>query len=252
MHPRLPFGIMMGGLSTERGKRYVIQLSPRLAAVAGFVLPGGVLADIGTDHGYLPAALIQAGTIPRAIAADILPGPLDAARTTVQAEGLEGRVELRLGSGLQVLTPGEATTATICGMGGALIGEILAAGPVEGLQRLVLQPMGAEERLRAWLAENGWRLAAERLVEESRRIYVILAAEPGPWSPTPEELVIGPHLRAAGGPLLARYAGILTDQARRALAGARKSDRAQERVRELELRIALLEEVVRDAVADHR
>ncbi len=225
---------------------HVITLSPRLAAVASYVPPGEVLADIGTDHAYLPAHLVQAGRIPRAIAGDILPGPLEAARATVTDAELTGQVELRLGSGLQVLKPGDAACASICGMGGPLIAEILTAGPVDGLRRLILQPMAGEEHVRLWLMQNGWRLVAEELVEDAGRLYVILVAEPGAMALSPGELLIGPHLRLAGGPLLHRYVGLQIDLARRALAGAGRSDRpeARERAAELAARIRLLEEAV--------
>ncbi len=218
------------------------------------MLPGGPLADIGTDHGYLPAHLVQSGVIPSAIAGDILPGPLEAARATVSEAGLGDRIELRLGSGLKILTPGEVLTATICGMGGPLIGEILSAGPLEGIRRLVLQPMGGEERLREWLAENGWKLVAEQLEEDAGRVYVIMAAERGAMSLSEGDLMVGPHLREAGGPLLIKYVKLLLGQARRALEGARRSGReeARSRVAELEHRIGLFEEVIRYAESDRR
>lgn len=205
-----------------------------------------MLADIGTDHAYLPAHLVQTGRIPRAIAGDILPGPLEAARATVTGAGLTGRVELRLGPGLRILAPGEATCATICGMGGPLIAEILSDGPTEGLRRLILQPMAGEEHVRRWLAGHGWRLTAEELVADGGRIYIILVAEPGTMRLTEAELLVGPLLRAQGGPLLARYVQLQLEQARRALQGARRSRRpeGQERAAELEHRIRLLEEVL--------
>lgn len=227
----------------------MITLTPRLAAVAGYVLPGQPMADIGTDHAYLPTYLIESGTVPSAIAGDVVAGPLDAARMTVHEAGLSDQVELRLGNGLQVVKPGEVRTATICGMGGPLIAEILAAGPLEGIERLVLQPMAGEERLREWLAANGWKLVDEQLVEDAGRIYLILVAERGSMTLTEGELLIGPHLRQHGGALLARYAEILLAQLERALAGARQSDRAEARERAAELtgRIGLLKEVIADA-----
>ncbi|HWI63012.1 MAG TPA: class I SAM-dependent methyltransferase, partial [Symbiobacteriaceae bacterium] len=201
----------------------MIILSPRLAAAAAYVVGGQPLADIGTDHAYLPAHLVEAGAVPRAIAADVLPGPLEAARTTVLEAGLSDRIELRLGNGLRVLKPGEVATATICGMGGPLIAEILAAGPLEGLRRLVLQPMGGEESLRRWLMENGWFLVDETLVEDAGRIYVVMAAEPGAMDLTWADAFLGPYLLKKRGPLLARYAAILLEQARRAREGAGRS-----------------------------
>lgn len=227
----------------------MITLSPRLAAAAQYVLRGKPLADIGTDHAYLPAHLVEQGAVPRAIAADVMPGPLEAARTTVAEAGLTGRIELRLGNGLQVLTPGEVATVTICGMGGPLIAEILAAGPTGGLERLVLQPQGGEATLRHWLAGNGWHLVDEQLLEDAGRIYVIMAAEPGVMTLSEEDAFLGPLLRRSPGPLMARYATIYLNQFRKALEGARRSDRpeAAERVRELETKISLLEEVIAHA-----
>lgn len=205
-----------------------------------------MLADIGTDHAYLPAHLAEAGRIPRAIAGDILPGPLDAARATVAEAGLTGRIELRLGPGLTILKPGEAPCAAICGMGGPLIAQILADGPLDGIRRLILQPMAGEERLRAWLAAHGWRLTAEELVEDAGRLYVILVAEPGPMRLTEGELLVGPFLRQRRGRLLTRYVEIQLQQARRALLGTQRSHRPEARERALELarQIRLLEEVL--------
>lgn len=224
----------------------MILLSPRLAAVADYIPPGEVLADVGTDHAYLPAALLQAGRIPRAIAGDILPGPLEAARATVAEAGLQDRIDLRMGNGLQILQPGEAATASICGMGGPLIAEILAAGPLEGIRRLALQPMAGEERLREWLVGSGWRIVDEQLVEDGGRIYVVMAAERGAMALNEAETALGPHLLRKGGPLLVRYAGLLLRRGREAREGAGRSSRpeVQERVQELDGRIRLLEEVI--------
>jgi tRNA (adenine22-N1)-methyltransferase len=185
------------------------------------------MADIGTDHAYLPAYLIQSGAVPRAIAGDVMPGPLDAARQTVEAAGLSDRIELRLGDGLQVLQPGEVKTVTLCGMGGALMAQLLEAGDLAGIERLVLQPMESPERLRAWLTGHGWRIVHEELVEDAGRIYVVMAAERGEQQLRLDELLIGPLLQAAGGELLQRYSARWIAQLERALAGARQSDRPE-------------------------
>lgn len=229
-------------------------LTPRLAAAASYVLRGRPLADIGTDHAYLPAHLVETGAVPRAIAADVLPGPLEAARSTVLDAGLSHQVELRLGNGLKVLKQGEVATVTICGMGGPLIAEILAAGPLAGIERLVLQPMGGEESLRRWLTENGWQIRDETLVEDGGRIYILIVAERGAMELTAAETYLGPHLLKKGGPLLARYAAILLEQARRAQAGAARSDRPEARARTeaLQSRINLLEEVIASAERNDR
>ncbi|HEY8346746.1 MAG TPA: class I SAM-dependent methyltransferase [Symbiobacteriaceae bacterium] len=236
----------------------MVTLSPRLAAVADLVLPGLPVADIGTDHGYLPVYLVQAERIPRAVASDISPGPLEAARRTVAAEGLGDRIDLRLGPGLSVLQPGEAATVVIAGMGDDLVASILdeaaATGRLAGVRRLVLQPMGTGETVRQWLASHGWRLVAERLVAEGRHIYVILAAEPGEMHLTEGELLVGPCLRRDGDPLLVPYVMRLLDQSRRALAGARQArgPAGQARAALLQRRIQQLEEVLTDVEGDHR
>lgn len=154
-------------------------LSPRLTAVARFVVPGLPVADIGTDHAYLPIALVQAGAVPSAIATDIGAGPLAAARRSVAEAGLSDAVDIRVGSGLTVLRPGEAGTIVIAGMGGYLIRDIIAAAPhvATASRRLVLQPMRDAATLRRWLWTHGWALAGEALASEGERYYAIIAAE---------------------------------------------------------------------------
>lgn len=203
------------------------------------------MADIGTDHAYLPAYLIETGAVPRAIAGDVMPGPLEAARQTVESAGLADRIELRLGDGLQVLRPGEVTTVTLCGMGGALMAQLLGAVSLESIERLVLQPMESPERLRAWLTSHGWRIVHEELVEDAGRIYVVMAAERGEQLLAPDELLIGPHLQATAGEILQRYLARWIAQLERAVAGARQSDRpeAVARVAELTEEMTLLRAV---------
>lgn len=157
-----------------------MELNERLRHIAELVPEGSVIADIGTDHAYLPVYLVRSGRCPRAIASDVRPGPLAAARQTVREAGLEARIDLRLGDGLTVLKPGEAEVAVLSGMGGPLIVRVLEAAPDvrQGMKRLILQPMVAAALVRRWLAGNGFRLADEDLVADGGRIYEIIAAEP--------------------------------------------------------------------------
>lgn len=204
-------------------------LNPRLAAVAAMVLPGAPMADIGTDHAYLPVYLVAAGLCPRAVAADRMPGPLSAAERTVAAAGLTGRIDLRLGDGLAVLAPGEVATVVLAGMGGALMQRILAARPevVARLRRLVLQPNGGAESLRRYVASMGWAIAAEEVVAEAGRLYIVMAAEPaaGPPAYEPADYILGPVLRRRGGPLYVQWVREELARTRRALAGARRAQR---------------------------
>lgn len=226
----------------------VPELSPRLAAVAAFVLPGAPVADVGTDHAYLPAHLVAAGVVPGAVACDRMPGPLQAAQRTVAEAGVAGRVDLRLGDGLAVLAPGEVATVVLAGMGGCLMCSILAARPevLARVQRLALQPNAGEDALRRWLAAHGWRIAAEQLVTDAGREYVVMAAAPGDPGPLTEaDLVLGPHLRRQGGAAYRRYVAGELERMRRALAGAQKARLPDpEKLAALADRVRLLEEAL--------
>lgn len=164
----------------------IVNLSQRLAAIATCVPEGGRLADIGSDHALLPVFLCQTGRVERAVAGELNPGPLEAARRQVAEAGLSGRIDVRAGDGLSVLAAGEADTVTIAGMGGNLIAQILQdgldAGKLAGVNRLVLQPNVAEDAVRRWLFEHRWVLAKEQILEEDGKIYEILVADAGRWT----------------------------------------------------------------------
>lgn len=191
-----------------------MKLGPRLAALASCVPQDAVVADIGTDHAYLPIALVTAGQVRAAIAGDVVPGPFQAAQRAVAAAGCEQQVSVRLGNGLAVLEAGEADTIVIAGMGGPTIIEILTAEPavVAQTKRLVLQPMIAAGAVRRWLVAEGWRLVDERLIEDSGRVYEVIVAEPGTAMPQEDVLYeIGPLNWERRDPLLGR---LLADQIR--------------------------------------
>lgn len=139
---------------------------------------GSRVADIGTDHAYLPVYLVQAGVCPGGIAADIRSGPLDAARRTVTEAGLTDVIALRLGDGLVPVAADEADDIVIAGMGGETIVEILSAADwvKDTRLRLILQPMTRAEELRRWLLTSGFSITEERLVRDGHRLYPVLAA----------------------------------------------------------------------------
>ena len=157
----------------------MITLDKRLSAVAALVRPGSRLADIGTDHAYLPVHLVQAGVCPSAIASDIGAGPLEAARRTVTERGLTSEIALRLGDGLATVTADEVEDIAIAGMGGETIAAILEAAPwvKDARLRLILQPMTRAEDLRRWLLTNGFSVIEEHLIIDGRHLYPVLAAE---------------------------------------------------------------------------
>ncbi len=154
------------------------QLSARLQAVAGMVSEGNTLADIGTDHAYIPAVLILRGTVGHALAMDIGIGPLERAAATLRQYRLEQAVELRRSDGLEKLQPGEADSAVIAGMGGALTIRILQNGAKQAasLKELILEPQSEVGRVRTYLRESGWRITDEVMIEEDGKFYPVMRA----------------------------------------------------------------------------
>lgn len=162
-----------------------IELTPRLQAVASFVPRGARLADIGTDHGYLPVSLLLEGKIPGAIAADIRKGPLDRARMTAAEYGCTEKVSFRLCDGLKDIKSYEADVITIAGMGGETIAEILSAARwvKEKCLPVILQPMSTQPELRRWLWKNGFEIKSEKIVREGEMLYVVILAQAGKPEP---------------------------------------------------------------------
>lgn len=156
------------------------ELSKRLQAVADLVSPGMRLADIGTDHAYIPIYLMENEKIPQAIAMDINKGPLERAEKHIKAHGLEHQIQTRLSDGMAKLQAGEADSAVIAGMGGALMIKILEEGRETALQlqELVLQPQSELEKFRMYLLENGYRVLAEDMVYEDGKYYPMMKVRP--------------------------------------------------------------------------
>ena len=153
-------------------------LDSRLRLAADFVRSGSRVADIGTDHAHLPTALVSEGRSPFAIASDIREGPVANARHTVEEAGLSHAVSVRLGDGLKTVHPDEVEDIIIAGMGGETIAAILEDAPwvKNARYRLILQPMTRAEKLRAYLFENGFTIAEERVTCVGRHWYTVLCA----------------------------------------------------------------------------
>jgi len=160
----------------------LLHLQPRLQCLADCVPEGARLADVGTDHGYLPVWLLQNGRIASAIASDINAEPLEHARRTAAEYGMT--LDLRLCAGLDAVAPDEVDVIAIAGMGGETIITILegAAWDWRG-KTLLLQPMTKAELLRRYLTEHGFRIASERLVLDKGVIYPVLTVEAGESAP---------------------------------------------------------------------
>lgn len=185
----------MNNLNTDK-------LSVRLETVAKYVPLDSRLADIGSDHAYLPSYLVKKGRISFGIAGEVAKGPFQSAGKNVMAEGLTEMISVRMGDGLEVIQPGDVDCITIAGMGGSLIATILENGKekLASVRRLVLQPNINAIAIRQWLVDNDWELIAEEILEEDNKIYEILVAEKGdplkPYRDIPFEtgLLVGPFL----------------------------------------------------------
>ena len=159
-------------------KSIMIKLTQRLQCVAGLVEECDSFLDIGTDHAYLPAFLIESGVAKRAIASDINPNPLMNAEKTLAGEELSDKIELRLSDGFENIKSGEATEIAVAGMGGIVIAEMLEK--TEWLRdakyHLVLQPMTHFYDVRKALSKYGFEILEEKAVEEGKRVYLVISA----------------------------------------------------------------------------
>lgn len=155
-----------------------IKLDDRLSAVASLVRNGKRVADIGTDHGYLVAYLVENGMCPSGIAADLRKGPLDNARQTVIEQGLSEKIELILSDGLTNIPSDACDDIVIAGMGGNLIAEILENAPWVKDEKIniVAQPMTHAEVLRQWFVDNGFTITKEKTATDGKRYYCIISA----------------------------------------------------------------------------
>ncbi len=158
-----------------------MKLTPRLKTIADLVPKGHRVADVGTDHAYIPVYLIEHDISERIIATDINKGPLNNADRTIQENSMTNMIETRLGGGLSPYEPGEVDTVIVAGMGGLLIADIMKASKavIDSVDRLILQPMVAQKELRKWLIENNFVIVDEVLSKEGNKMYEIIVVQKG-------------------------------------------------------------------------
>ncbi|WP_297950058.1 class I SAM-dependent methyltransferase [uncultured Lactobacillus sp.] len=220
----------------------------RLNTLAKLVDPGSRVADIGTDHAYLPIELVKNGRIDYAIASDVAEGPLENAKTDIAEAGLTGQIETRLGNGLETVTHAdEIDTVVIAGMGGKLMTDILntAWNKDYHFYTLVLEPNIGEAGVRNWLMMHNYEIVAERLIAEAGHTYELIKAKltPAKHELTEKEIFFGPFVVQEKNPVfyqkwqgqLAYYQKLLLN-----LNKARKKD--EDRINEVEHNIELIEE----------
>ncbi len=149
------------------------KLSKRLFAVASLVEQGASVADVGTDHGYIPVFLVKAGIAKSAVAMDINDGPLSSCRALVEQEELSDYIDIRLSDGLERLEPDECDTIIIAGMGAELIADILSKCSYINEKHLILQPMTHPEIARKFLYDNGFEINNDIIVYDSKHYYSV-------------------------------------------------------------------------------
>lgn len=157
----------------------ILNLKGRLKLIADKVPKCNVLADIGTDHAYIPIFLVQNGVCQKAIASDIKIGPVKMASNNISLYKLSEKIETRLGNGLDTIEINEADSIIIAGMGGTLLTELLEANKQKAVSTnaLVLQPMNDLHVLRKWLYDNAFEIYDEEMVAEGPKMYCVMSAK---------------------------------------------------------------------------
>lgn len=185
-----------------------MQLSKRMQAIADLISPCDTLADIGTDHGYIPIYMVLENRVQKAIAMDVNQGPLLRAKDHIKEYGLDAYIETRLSDGVAELLPREADVVVIAGMGGALMQKILKEGKevFDTVPQLILQPQSEIDKFRCYLAENGWTIEKEDIVCEDDKYYPMMRVRHGQMSrPDVLESLYGVYLLKEKHPVLKEY-----------------------------------------------
>lgn len=156
-----------------------INLDSRLSCVAGFVRNGSRVADIGTDHAYIPVYLLLNGVSPSAVAADLREMPLKNAKKTIEQFSLSDSIDAVISNGLDSIEKDSCEDIVIAGMGGILITEILSRTEwiFDAKYRFILQPMSHHEDVRSFLFENGFEIKGEKCCLDSKHCYCVTVAE---------------------------------------------------------------------------
>lgn len=227
-----------------------MQLSKRMKMLASLVTPGNRLADIGTDHGYIPIFLKEQGRIPSAIAMDVRKGPLQRAVAHIEEAQLSDYIETRLSDGLWKLEVGEVDTLLIAGMGGPLMERILTEGMkvARSAKELVLQPQSEIKEFRQFLGTEGFEIVREEMVFEESKYYPMMVVRPGePYKLTEIELMFGPLLLRGTHPVLREFLDWDEYQCKKLLGKLTHVDnhRTKDRIRQVKGQLDLIEQARR-------
>ncbi|RPK05338.1 hypothetical protein BSBH6_02040 [Bacillus subtilis] len=213
------------------------------------------MADIGSDHAYLPCYAVLNHKASGAIAGEITDGPFLSAKRQVEKSGLSSRISVRQGDGLEVIKKGEADAITIAGMGGSLIAHILEAGKdkLTGKERLILQPNIHAVHIREWLYKEGYALIDEVILEEDGKCYEVLVAEEGDRDAAyagitlAAGMLVGPFLaKEKNNVFLKKWTQELkhTQNIHEQISQAASTEQNKQKLKELADRMELLKEVI--------
>ncbi|MFJ8262171.1 tRNA (adenine(22)-N(1))-methyltransferase [Rummeliibacillus sp. NPDC094406] len=226
------------------------KLSKRLEKVASFVPQNAIVADIGSDHAYLPCYLVLNNLATSAIAGEVVKGPYESACHEVQQEGLQKQITVRLANGLQAIEQEDHVTAiTIAGMGGPLIASILEKDVERliGVERLILQPNIHAIAIREWAIRRNWKIVDEAILNEDDKIYEVIVLEPGEDSLTEEQLLLGPVLMRQQNEVFKEKWNREIQQWQHVLKAMEKAEQSVEiieKAKELQHRIEMVKEVL--------
>ena len=221
-----------------------MKLTDRLLKIANLVTKGKKIADIGTDHGYIPVYLALKDRTRELIAADIQKGPLNSARLSASEYGVEHSISFIQTDGLSGIPQNKADIVVIAGMGGETICGILErSGWDFSSKQLILQPMSKLPELRLWLFENGFKICDECLVKDSGEIYTVLSVMFGWQEWSCKDIHIGRALIVNRDPLLPEQLDKLEYKAKHVAAELKRSEskRSAEKIEELETVISYYE-----------
>lgn len=231
-----------------------LPISKRLLCCAGLIPPGSIVADIGTDHGYLGIHLLKEGLARGVIACDLREGPLDNARRNAALFGLQAQMDFRLSDGLEKLQPGECECIVLAGMGGDLIVRILSrcSWLKDKSLTLVLQPQSGGNALRRWLCQTGFEILREEPVADGSFLYTVMQVRFGKASaPTPGEEYCSPALLQSESPLLGAYLARVEGALKTTVAGLRNAEKQRpERLSYFSQALREIQEM-RERYADH-
>ncbi len=216
------------------------KITPRLKMVADLVPGCALVADIGTDHGYLPIYLVNRGICDRAIAADINEGPLSAAKKNIALTRVKDKIETVLSDGLKNIE--KADCVTIAGMGGELIASILD-GRKDNMTHFVLQPQRSMDALRYYLAENGFEIKKEAVAKENDKMYCAFCAEytGKAYTISQKEALLGKSELVEDARLYKEYVQYRKNEVEKALCSMEKAGAKGERYEELKKLLEMFE-----------